>query len=116
MLFPKINPIIDNTLLSSRSSKMTCNFKITSTFLLFLRLVIALAATAGVFATILSMSNFGKIENEVLFLLCFLITGFLIFHLIKKIIVIDAFITVLDPSKIQIELTYFIIKRNTYIL
>lgn len=93
---------------------MTYKFKITNTFLIFIRLFFALGATSAAFAFVLTLSNFGKIENEFLFLSSFLLITFLIFYLIKKLIVINASITIVDRSRVEVELAYFLFRKKSY--
>lgn len=95
---------------------MTYNFKATNTFLLFIRLSLVLAATLLVFTIVFTFGNLGRIKYEFLFLFCFLLVAFCFFYLTKKIIVIDIYACLLNKTKIEIELKYFLLRKKTYVV
>lgn len=87
---------------------MTYNFKVTKTFLILIRLSLVLAATSIVFAVIFTYGKFGKINNEFLFLTCFVMLAFLFFFLTQKIIIVDITARTFDKNKIEFVQKYFL--------
>jgi len=63
------------------------------------------------FATILRITNFGKINNELLFLSVFLLITYFILFVLKKIIVIDTVVSFIEKDQIEIKLSHFFIQK-----
>lgn len=91
------------------------NFKTTNTFLIFLRLFLALSATLIIIILLSKYSGFGQLNNEFVFLTCFVALALLFFYFLRKIIVIDTIIKI-ESMKIEITCKHLLIKSKPKII